>query len=295
MTSVATAVSTVPPLAPRRQIARSCLVVVVVLAITLLLQLTLLGGLEHSSAQERLFDDLRGQLAAGTAPIGPTDADDRVLEIGAPVALLEIPAIGVRQVVVEGTTSAALFTAPGHRRDSPLPGQIGVSVIVGRRAAFGGPFSRLDELDAGDEITVTTGQGTYEFDVLGVRREGDPVPPAPTAGSSRLLLATAGGSPLVPDGVLRVDADLVGTAVVGPQRLYSADTLPRSERLMATDATTLWALALWIQLLIALTVGAVWCWHRWGRAQAWVVFLPILLLVGLTTAGQVAQLLPNLL
>jgi len=44
-----------------------------------------------------------------------------------------------------------------------------------------------------------------------------------------------------------------------------------------------------------LSVGAVWAWHRWGHAQAWIVFLPPLLLVGLATSGEVARLLPNLL
>ena len=71
--------------------------------------------------------------------------------------------------------------------------------------------------------------------------------------------------------------------------------MPSAERFMGVDTSTLWALALWIQVLIAMSIGAVWAWHRWGRAQAWVVFLPPLLLVGLATSGEVARLLPNLL
>ena len=64
---------------------------------------------------------------------------------------------------------------------------------------------------------------------------------------------------------------------------------------MGSDPSTLWALALWLQALIGLSVGAVWGWHRWGRAQAWVVFLPPLLLVGLMTTSELTRLLPNLL
>ena len=64
---------------------------------------------------------------------------------------------------------------------------------------------------------------------------------------------------------------------------------------MAGDSRTLRTLALWLQALIVLTVGAVWAWHRWGRAQAWVVFLPPLLLVGLFASGEAIRLLPNLL
>ena len=64
---------------------------------------------------------------------------------------------------------------------------------------------------------------------------------------------------------------------------------------MGADASTLWALAFWLQALIVLTLGAVWAWHRWGRAKAWVVFLPPLLLVGLAASGEAARLMPNLL
>jgi hypothetical protein len=64
---------------------------------------------------------------------------------------------------------------------------------------------------------------------------------------------------------------------------------------MHSDTRTLWALALWLQALIVAAAGAVWAWHRWGRAQAWIVFLPVLLLLSLSAAGEAARLLPNLL
>ena len=40
---------------------------------------------------------------------------------------------------------------------------------------------------------------------------------------------------------------------------------------MASDTTTLWALALWMQALFVVTVAFVGAWHRWGRAKAWIV------------------------
>lgn len=287
--------SSIPPLGRRMQLARAALTMVFILAFTLLLQLVFIGSFQQNSAQERKFDSLRSELANGTAPIGPTDNQNRELAIGTPVAYLEIPEIGLRQVVVEGTTPSALFSGPGHRRDTPLPGQIGASVVMGRRASFGGPFSKIDQLEAGDEITVTTGQGVFEYTVIGVRREGDPILPSAEPGTARLLLATADGRAFLPDGVLRVDAELTGGNVMGTARIYTPNTLPSSERAMGTDTSTLWALVLWIQGLILLSVGAVWAWHRWGHAQAWIVFLPPLLLVGLATSGEVARLLPNLL
>lgn len=284
-----------PPLSPRLQLIRAALMLMFVLSFTLLLQLMVISSFQHGAAQRRAFDGFRERLALGTAPVGPTDADGVPVALGTGVAYLEIRAIGLQQVVLEGTTSGVLFDGPGHRRDTPLPGQIGTSVVFGRRAAFGGPFSDLADLRASDVITVTTGQGTFDYEVIGVRHEGDPAPDPVAAGRSRLVLTTADGTAFLPSGVVRVDADIITDPVVGPARAFTATTLPASERAMAGDSSTLWAFALWLQALIVLAIGAVWAWHRWGRAQAWVVFLPPMMLVGLCASGEVARLLPNLL
>lgn len=284
-----------PRLSPRLQLIRAVLVLFLAMTGTLLLQLVMVSALQQSAAQGRAFDALRSDLATGTAPIGPTDAGGRVLALGTPIAFIDIPSIGVSEVIGEGTTASVLFDGPGHRRDTPVPGQVGSSVIFGRRAAFGGPFSDISELKPGATIRVTTGQGIFEFKVLGVRREGMPAPAAPAAGTARLLLVTAAGRAFLPEGVVRVDADLVGQAAVGPPRLITAAALPANERVMAGDAGTLWVLAFWLQALILLSVAVVWSWHRWGRAQTWVVLFPALLFVGLAASGEVARLLPNLL
>jgi len=270
------------------------LVLVFILAESLLVQLLLVSSIQQRATQQKAFERFREDLARGTAPVGPTDASGRELRPGSPVAFLEIPSIGVRQVVMEGTTAGNLFAGPGHRRDTPLPGQRGVSVVLGRRAAFGGPCAHIDRLRAGALIHVTTGQGGFDYRVLGVRRERQQVPAPPSAAGGRLILATAAGRPFMPSGVLRVDAELAA-AVPGPARLLDSSTLPASEQMMAGDPGTLWALALWLQGLLAVLLAATFAWHRWGRAKAWVVFLPPLVLVGLATSGEAARLLPNLL
>jgi LPXTG-site transpeptidase (sortase) family protein len=271
------------------------LIVVLVLSVSAMLQLLVVSGLEQRAAQQELFDRFRADLAIGTAPAGPTDLEGEPLALGDPVGYLEAPTIGLRQVIVEGTTPSALFAGPGHRRDTPLPGQEGTSIVMGRRAAYGGPFARIADLEAGDPIRVTTGQGAFDFEVLGVRRDGDPVPELPEAGEGRLTLATADGAPFVPDGVVRVDADLTTDAVGGPGLLIAPDSLPGAEQFMGTDAGTLYALVLWLELLIVLIVAAIWAWHRWSRVKTWVVFLPPLLLVGLFVANEATRLLPNLM
>lgn len=285
----------VPPLSPRLQLVRAALVVVLTLMIGLVLQLAFVSDLQHRTSQEEAYAEFRTQLAEGTAPAGPVDFENVVVPNGEPIAYLEIPTIGLEEVVVQGTTGSDLFIGPGHRRDTPLPGQFGTSIIMGRRASYGSPFAAIGELVDGDLVRVTTGQGVFEYRVLGVRREGDPLPPPLEPASARLVLATADGRAFLPDGVLRVDADIVTAPVGGQQRLVTDDGLPGSERLMGTDTGTLWVLVLWLQALLATAIAAVWAWHRWGRPQTWIAFIPPLAFIGLGVAGETARLLPNLL
>ena len=285
----------VPPLGPKLQLARSVLIVTVVLSVSTLLHLGFASSLQQRAAQGRSYDSFRAELARGTAPIGPADSEGVELALGRPVAYLEIRSIGLEQVVGEGTTTEVLFDGPGHRRDTPLPGQVGTSVLFGRSASYGGPFDRLVELTADDKITVTTGQGVFEYRVTGLRREGDPTPAPAAAGTARLTLITSDGANFFPSGLLRVDAELVGLPVIGPGRSVPAAGLPQDERAMENQTDTLWALALWMQGLIILSVAVIWGWLRWGRAQAWIVFIPALALVGMSAAGELAKLMPNLL
>lgn len=285
--------TSIPPLSPRLVVVRAALIVVAVVTTCLLLYILFVSGLQGRAKQQRSFDRFRSALAEGTAPIGPA-VDGRELAPGTGVAFLEIPSIGVSQVVGEGSRGVDLMGGPGHRRDTPLPGQVGTSVILGRQGTFGGPFSRLGDLKVGAKIKVTTGQGESEFIVTGLRSGGDPAPPPLKKGSGRLLLVTASGRRFMSSGVLRVDADLVTPALPAVARSVTAKSLPASEQAMGTDPSTIWALAMWLQALTLLAVGAVWSWHRWGPAQAWVVFLPPVALVGIFVAGQGARLLPNL-
>ena len=254
-----------------------------------------MSAYQQRAAQQRLFDRFRKELATGVAPIGPAGHDGKALPIGAPVAYLEVPSIGLRQVVVEGTTSGALATAPGHRRDTPLPGQTGTSLVVGRVSAYGGPFARVHDLKPGAKVHVTTGQGAFDYQVIDVRRGGDRQPAPFRAGSGRLILATADGNAFLPSGVLWVDADLSVPAVGAPGGRITPNALPPNEKLMSSDTSTLWALALWLQALLLVILGAIWAWHRWDRVKTWVVFIPALLFVGLAASGEAAKLLPNLL
>jgi LPXTG-site transpeptidase (sortase) family protein len=276
--------------------------IVAVLALSFLIELTVLGGLRHDRDQARLAALFRLELAQGkdaqgqdlVAPVGPFDDAGLPLAAGAPVALLEIPRLSLREVVVEGTTSGTLMSGPGHRRDTPLPGQAGTSVIAGRRATYGGPFGSIGELSAGDHIFVTTGQGKSSFTVLGVRRAGDPIPPALTRGHGRLTLVTTDGPALAPIDALRVDADLVSETQPRPPQLPSR-ALPPADAIMAGDTSALWGVVGWSILLVGAAIATVWVRFRTGLWPAWVIGVPVLVTLGLFAADDIAAMLPNVL
>lgn len=261
----------------------------------LLLQIGLVSQLRHDREQSLAYEQLRYDFAWATTTVAQYDYNMQLNQPGTPLALLEIPSLGVKEVVFESTTSEVLQKGPGHRRDTVLPGQAGTSVLMGRKATYGGPFGRISELQPGAQVVVTTGQGQNIFLVTGVRHAGDPQPAPLPAGASRLTLVTADGPAFLPDGILRVDADL-GTAVQPtPAKAIKAGDLAPQENAMAGDTSAWFPLVLWLQALI-LGVGLVaWARQRWGRQQAWIVGLPLILALGLAVANHVSMLLPNLL
>jgi sortase A len=259
-----------------------------------LVHIGLVGVMQHDRDQVARYETLRGELAQGIAPVGPVDENGNPLASGTPVLLLRIPSLGVSEVVGEGTTSTVLMAGPGHRRDTVLPGQIGVSVIAGRRAAYGGPFASIGTLRGGDQIVAVTGQGRHVYRVIGVRRAGDPLPDPPKKGKGRLTLMTADGPPFLPTDVVRVDADLVSATHDTPAQLPSK-ALPPNEDAMSGDSSVLIPLVLWGQLLLAAAFALVWVRSRVGVWQAWVIGVPVLVAIGAQVADQAAALLPNLL
>ena len=62
------------------------------------------------------------------------------------MAELQIPAIGVDQYVVVGTSETDLSKGPGHYVGSAMPGQAGNVAIAGHRTTHGAPFNRIGQL-----------------------------------------------------------------------------------------------------------------------------------------------------
>ena len=138
-------------------------------------------GIRTAQAQRGLEDDFEAALEAAEAPpstttttIDPTTTTTIEPETvptippvpeGEATARIQIPAIGLDKIVVEGVALADLKKGPGHYPETPLPGQEGNAAIAGHRTTYGAPFNRLDELKPGDEINITTVQGEFTYEV----------------------------------------------------------------------------------------------------------------------------------
>lgn len=266
-----------------------------VLVAAIVLHLTWISGMQHNRAQVLAFNQLRTSLAKGEAPVSPLGLDGQPVPLGTPVAFIEIPRIGLKQVVVEGTTSDVLRGAPGHRRDTVTPGQAGTSVIFGRESTYGAPFARIGQLAVGDQIRVWTGQGEQVFEVFGLRRDGDPLPPALAKGEARLELVTANGFALFPSGGLYLDAQLIGQAQQTPARIMTTTALPPGEVAMGVDFVRARDLLTMLVVLGVAGYGVVVVWRRWGQWPAWAMGTPVIVTLIMLTGDTAAGLLPNLL
>ena len=261
----------------------------------LLAHLTIISPMHFTSAQLKKSEALRYELANGTAPVGQVNATGYLHESGTPLAFLKIPKINVDAVVVEGSTSTETMDGIGHRRDTVLPGQEGISVLYGRQAAYAGVFGRLGELKVGDSITALTGQGKSEFTVTAVRYAGDEVTNALASGGSRLTLVSASGIPFLPTSAVWVDAELTGTAKETPMKVIPLLAIKSSEEAMNGDLDALTPIIYLYQLLALVIFAMFWLRRNWGRAQSWVISVPLLIWTSTLLAEQITRILSNLI
>jgi sortase A len=86
---------------------------------------------------------------------------------GSALTQIEIPKLGVKTVVVEGTNATALAAGAGHYRDTALPGEPGNVSIAGHRTMNGRPFARMDELKPGDKVILVTPFARHTYELIG--------------------------------------------------------------------------------------------------------------------------------
>lgn len=83
-----------------------------------------------------------------------------------PLARLEIPAIDLSAMVLEGTDTWTLNRGVGHIRGTAPPGVKGNTGIAGHRDGF---FRGLRNISKNDRIVLTTVEGTYHYRVANIK------------------------------------------------------------------------------------------------------------------------------
>ena len=244
----------------------------------------LLGSkVQANRAQDVLYGQLAEKLAAATAPISGA------IEAGTPIAVLEVPRLGLREVLLQGSSADQTADGPGLKSDTAFPGQAGNSLVVGRRASFGAPFRHLDRLRDGDQLKVTTGQGVSTFTVDLVRHSDDPAATIPTA-ASRLTLVTSDPA-FTPTRQVIASAALVGT----PKPTSTVAVGRLGERPGEHSLDDAIVVLLWTQALLLLAYLITKLGLRFGRRAIWIGATPVLLAVLWNVFEGAAALLPNTL
>jgi len=91
----------------------------------------------------------------------PASIDARVEPHGL-VGILDIPRLGLSEVVAEGDDNATLRMAIGHLPDTPLPWQNGNAALAGHRNTH---FEPLKNIRPGDRMTLSTPHGDFVYTV----------------------------------------------------------------------------------------------------------------------------------
>jgi sortase A len=203
---------------------------------------------------------------------------------------MTIPKLGVRQIVVEGTSSALTAQGPGHYRGSALPGRPGNSVIMGRRTTYGSPFGLLDSLRPGDAIQVATGVGSWVYTVHSV---SEVLPGAAdvlgATTDNRLTLVTS-SPPYLATGRLAVVAYLSGSPAA--QQPQASPMLTTSEYGLTGEPGALAGLIVWTEILAGALFLAVRLSRRLPRRVMWLLYAPIFLALAFAVSGTLSRLLP---
>jgi sortase A len=134
----------------------------------------------------RQVDRLETRWAGAVVPAAPSGGDPlvayagvarafaRSIADGDAIGRIAIPRIGLRIVVVQGTSTGDLARGPGHYdaqsgHATAFPGEGGVVAIAGHRTTFLAPFRHLDELQRGDRIELRMPYGSFVYRVIGHR------------------------------------------------------------------------------------------------------------------------------
>ena len=123
-------------------------------------------------APEGDIQDVKRQAAAPAPSLAVAVAADarrlqKRLRLGQPLGRITIPKLDVDAVFVHGTRWAQdLSRAPGHYKETELPGLGKTAAIAAHRTTFGAWFRNIDDLRRGDLVQLRLPYGTFRYRVF---------------------------------------------------------------------------------------------------------------------------------
>jgi sortase A len=245
-------------------------------------------------AQHHAQNQLRTQFQAtlrvhdarqSSAPVSLIPASTAMLQPseGSGIARLQIPLLGVDQIVVAGTSTGDLSKGPGHYTGTATPGQEGNVAIAGHRTTDGAPFNQLGRLKTGDRIILTTSSD----ETLTYRVSAAPIAVAPSDvavlnnfGDNRITLTTC-----TPEFSAQQRLIVVGQFQRGDIGVPQPAAKTRQTTYHVVDsATASWdfnfvpIVLVELAVLVALGLSSRRIRFRLGRLGLWLVTTPLWLL-----------------
>lgn len=252
----------------------------------------LIGPTTSQRDQGVLADELSIRFAQAASAAGTEDLSPLPLQAfaqGSPVAIIEIPKLGIQSVVIEGSSSRDTARAIGHLFGSSGLGQEGNAVLVGRSAAFGAEFKDLKSLVDGDKISISTIQGKSEY-VVNSALEIPASGPLAATSDNRLTLVT--GDPiLTSSSMLAVTASIVGNPFIPyPQNPGWLATHP-----LGDEGFPIAQLVLLLGFIALIGISFRVALLFFSKITVYSIFFPIFLAQSILTARIVFDFLPPVL
>jgi sortase A len=88
---------------------------------------------------------------------------------GEAIGRIVVPRLGLQMILVNGTDHDSLTKGPGRDLRTFMPGQGQLIYIAGHRTTYLAPFSHIDSLRTGDEVTLELPYATFVYRITGHR------------------------------------------------------------------------------------------------------------------------------
>jgi sortase A len=85
---------------------------------------------------------------------------------GEAIGRIKVPRLGLNMILVNGTNESTLEKGPGRDLRTYMPGEGKLVYIAGHRTTYLAPFSHIDSLRPGDQVTLELPYATFVYRIV---------------------------------------------------------------------------------------------------------------------------------